>query len=1150
MKHKLINLTIIILIAINTASCSVVRFVKTYNGVHVKKTSHIEKRRGQLSRSDFHLQFDRIGNDLSFHLQYQPYYKAERREIVTYISQYSEKKNVDELLLFTLEVLSLIVAFGENMVETGELATNDQGELYNVTEFDWSGADPWAKAIIIGVPVDWLFWWVAMITERTVSHPWEQTGEIPGEWKSVENRPLSMDLSLPQFQYRYQDTYHTDSNGRFAIPGGELIGKIPNLEPALRTNSIKINASTTVDGQKQQDSFTIARFREGRRDPLFALFRDQAALRREKPADLVTEVTFSDTDDFIPNNILDAGEGQGKLEITIKNKGQGPGIDVQLNLSSDNPDIQFSKTRTLGRIAPNGEQTVIVPITTSLQANDGVATILVEAKERRGHDAYKEISITVARLKPPRLTITAVEVNDKTLGNTDGNGNGIVENDETIELNVFVKNSGIGDALGAKLELVSLSPEPDVQVRLANLGTIHPAETVRGILRFHIPRTFAAEALNYELRVTEMRGADSTEKEDVLRVETQRPILTYDISPPSGLTNGASASFTITPRNVGKLEARSVKLRLSAGNATIAPTSVDIGALESGKAHPPQPFKVTLPRTFKASQLSLNIQLSQMEFDGLSKTETFPVRQIAPSLEITDTLVDDTNGDGKIQQGEKVEFEVRVTNDGELGAENVRLKVSVTDNRIRIEMPERTLGKLGPNSTSNPDRFTFTLPRAVPAGALPISVEVTHRDFPSVEWTLEYRVHAIDIETTTVTPNRPTVQPQIPTTTANEPPIILLIPPHPDVQTIHSSNFILEASVSDDGGLDGVQARLNDERIYDSQTAPGAAQQLQAANRRILSFKESLQLREGKNSILITARDNDQERSERRISLIYEKKAVEFGLANPSDVDVDIPQGRAKNKYALALVIGIEDYRDIADATFADRDAIAFREYLIKTFGYSEDRIFLRTNVHATRSGIEGDLMKVADRLVPDRQSDVIVFYSGHGTVQMEGERAVHYLVPHEAELDNFTVYGYPLNEFYQKLAQLPAKSVTVFIDACFSGTGREAKSLVEGIKSLALPTMELPKSPGPVLASSASNQTSFSYESKRHGLFTYYLLKGLRGEADGADDSKRNGEITLNELEAYTNKHVSKIAREERGRPQEPNLTGGGEAKFLLRVE
>ena len=179
------------------------------------------------------------------------------------------------------------------------------------------------------------------------------------------------------------------------------------------------------------------------------------------------------------------------------------------------------------------------------------------------------------------------------------------------------------------------------------------------------------EALNYKLRVTEIRGADSTEKMDALRMETQLPVLTYDISPPSVLTNGASAAFTITPRNAGKLRARSVTLRLSVRDATITPASVPIGTLEAGKTFPPQSFRVTLPRTFKAGELSLDIRLSQMEFDELLQTETYPVRQIAPNLEITDTPVADTNGDGKIQQGERAEFEVRIINNGELSAENV-----------------------------------------------------------------------------------------------------------------------------------------------------------------------------------------------------------------------------------------------------------------------------------------------------------------------------------------------------------------------------------------------------------------------------------------------------------------------------------------------
>ena len=714
---------------------------------------------------------------------------------------------------------------------------------------------------------------------------------------------------------------------------------------------------------------------------------------------------------------------------------------------------------------------------------------------------------------------------------------------------MLIKNSGIGNALGAKLELVNLNPGLDVQVRSVNLGTIHPAKTVKGVLRFRIPLTFAAEALNYKLRVTDVRGADSTEKADALRMETQRPILVYDILPLSSITNGSSASFTITLHNAGKLRAQSVNLNLSVRNATVKPVGVDLGTLEAGNSLPPQPFKVTLPRTFKANQLSLNIQLSQAEFDGLARTETYPVKQIAPSLEIINTLVADTNGDGNIQQGEQVEFEVRVINKGELNAENAQLKFSVADARIRIETPERLLGRLAPNFTSNLERFAFTIPRVVPAGVLPITVQVTHQDFPSVEDTLEYGIYAAVVKTTTVTPNLPTAQSQTLTTVANKPPVIGLTAPRTDIQTVYSSSFTLQASASDDRALENVQVMLDDRRIYDSQTASDTTQQLEASNRRLLSFVVPLRLREGKNSVVITAWDNDNQQVRQSISLIYERRTVVPGLENPSDVDVDLPQGRAKNPDAVALVIGIGKYRDVASATYADRDAIAFREYLIQMFGYSGDRIFLLTNDRATYRDIELGLTKIADRLVPNRQSDVIVFYAGHGTFKMEDKRAMHYLVSYEAD-PNYPDAGYPLDAFYQRLAGLAAKSVTVFIDACFSGTDREAQPLVEGTRSLMLPEMELPKSPGPVLASSASNQISSSYESQRHGLFTYYLLKGLRGAADGADGSKQNGTITLSELEAYTKEYVSKTARAELGRLQEPTLTGSRKGRVLLKIQ
>ncbi len=72
---------------------------------------------------------------------------------------------------------------------------------------------------------------------------------------------------------------------------------------------------------------------------------------------------------------------------------------------------------------------------------------------------------------------------------------------------------------------------------------------------------------------------------------------------------------------------------------------------------------------------------------------------------------------------------------------------------------------------------------------------------------------------------------------------------------------------------------------------------------------------------------------------------------------------------------------------------------------------------------------------------------------------------------------------------------------------------------------------------------------SKRHGLFTYYLLKGLRGEADGAGGGSINKEITLNELAAYTKRWVSEAAKTQWDRSQEPILIGSEGDRVLIQI-
>ena len=609
----------------------------------------------KLAKKDVGMVFTPKDDELIFRLQHQPHYREESRSI----KEPSTNLGIAALML-TVGLAETVFLAGY-LVETDKAdslkkegirtkaQTDEKLSLYD----DDLELKPWVNKTALGVGLDVLLSLLIIVYGNKYSDigitdenskrkkksftPWKPSGIAPGTPEPIPNHPVS--ISLPQFQY--QSTYHTNADGKFTIPASDLIGKISNLDPVLDDKWIKVEASAKVDEQRQFETFMITSRTSG---PLFqALYDEAELLHTALPANLLTEIAFSDAGDLIPNNILDAGERNGKLQITVNNKGQGPGFYVQLHLSTDHPGVQLAEqTRALGNIEPNGKETVVVPITTSLQATDGFANIRVETKEKRGYDARKLIHrIPVARLQPFSLAITKAEVNDRTLGN----GNGTVENGETIELNVFIHNGGTSDALDTRLELAGINQGLDVQVQSADLGTIRPNQTVQGILRFHVPRTFAASALECKLRVRELR-------------------------------------------------------------------------FDAVQAVP------------------------------LSQTKSYPVKQLAPRLEIAYRLVADDNGDGKMQQGERIEFELTVTNNGHLDALNTRMKVSVSDTRIRITPPERTPGKLASSYSSSPQRFAFIIPRAVPTGELPMVVEVTHDDFPKVERTFNLMVYEEEIAVT------------------------------------------------------------------------------------------------------------------------------------------------------------------------------------------------------------------------------------------------------------------------------------------------------------------------------------------------------------------------------------------------------------------
>lgn len=222
------------------------------------------------------------------------------------------------------------------------------------------------------------------------------------------------------------------------------------------------------------------------------------------------------------------------------------------------------------------------------------------------------------------------------------------------------------------------------------------------------------------------------------------------------------------------------------------------------------------------------------------------------------------------------------------------------------------------------------------------------------------------------------------------------------------------------------------------------------------------------------------------------------------------------------LIIGIENYNRLPEVEFARKDALIVRDYFIRILGVPEENIISLIDADATKAQIEGYLKKYIPQNV-SKDATLYVYFAGHG---MPGtKKGEPYLVPYDADTRFIEQTGYKLISFYQDLNQLGLKQIYVFLDSCFSGVAsRAAEMLIKGVR----PVMFHSQMPRPATSSiisfsaTSTGQMSNAFPEKRHGLFTYYLLRGLKGEADMDDD----GWTSIKEVYGYVRRNVSRESR------------------------
>jgi hypothetical protein len=282
------------------------------------------------------------------------------------------------------------------------------------------------------------------------------------------------------------------------------------------------------------------------------------------------------------------------------------------------------------------------------------------------------------------------------------------------------------------------------------------------------------------------------------------------------------------------------------------------------------------------------------------------------------------------------------------------------------------------------------------------------------------------------------------------------------------------------------------------------------------------------SEFVVTAVDETGDAETKKIVVLRNLTESKMIFSSLEPLKIERRQGRD----AVAIIIGISDYRSLPKAEFANNDARAFYDYANRALGIKPENIKLLVDGDAE----EAEIIKAFRTWLPSiakSTTDVYVYYSGHGLPAADGKNL--YLLPPRADREVIEDTAIPFSKINSAIQLAKPRSVTIFLDACYSGQGRSGEALLTSARPVSL------KSEGKlfpenftVISASQNDQISSSSPDLKHGIFSYYLMKGMEGDAD----ANRDGKITLGEMQSYLIENVRRQAG-MMSRKQEPQLIG-----------
>src|SRR6266545_1019258 len=355
---------------------------------------------------------------------------------------------------------------------------------------------------------------------------------------------------------------------------------------------------------------------------------------------------------------------------------------------------------------------------------------------------------------------------------------------------------------------------------------------------------------------------------------------------------------------------------------------------------------------------------------------------------------------------------------------------------------------------------------------------------------------------------------------------------------VSDQSSLVAAEISSGKGIASVNVLLNGTEVL---------KQAERPPKKSIAVAAPVKLREGSNTIIIRASEPDGTVRQEVRTVVYERAAP----VQPAE-----PVLAAKpNREQWAVVIGVGAYKSTAipQLRYSVADAELVHQVLVGQGGFKKENVLLLTDRTERKPTLRDLKWALGTFLARSAKKDdlILIFFAGHGAPEIdprgaESDGLAKYLVPSDADPNDLYSTALPMDEFQTIFDRIEADRVVVFLDACYSGaaggrTFASKRTRAARVDEVFLDRLTRSKGRAIVTASRAS-EVSLEVPELGHGLFTHFLVQGLRGAAD----LDRDGIVSLQEVYQYLEQQVTQKSRSIGGN-QHPVMKGELEGQLPL---